>query len=99
MNPFDDITFNTYDYPIGGKMVVGKLIIDEYQFAMGFSDNETRQLAKLKLTQQLANYILENKLIEFTHINNTDGTKTIAVRAYLAPDDNIKILRTARKLD
>ena len=97
----DDIaSFNTYDYPIGGKLVVGRVIISE-QYKQLIEDGNTEAKLKVKsdLIHQMATYMLENNLVEFTHYDNpSDFTRSIAVRAYLAPDAQIKILRMANKI-
>ena len=91
--------FSTYDYVIGGKMVVGSAeLTAEYSNLMQ-SDYESRQQIKQYLIQQMAQYILENNLVEFTQLDDPiTFTKRIKVRAYLAPNDQVKILRVANKL-
>jgi hypothetical protein len=43
--------------------------------------------------------MIENKLVEFTQSDSmVDGSKRIAIRAYLAPDEQVKILRVANKI-
>ena len=94
------IDFNTYDYPIGGKMVVGKAVISENYAAMiRHGDADAKLEVKQNLINQLTKYMLENNLVEFTSWDEPVlGTKHVAVRAYLAPDEQIKILRVARKI-
>ena len=90
--------FQTYDYTIGGKLVVGRAVIDEsYQHLM-LSDAESRQRVKEKLISDMAQYMLENNLVEFMQQKNVDMTTTVVVRAYLAPNNEIKILRLANKI-
>ena len=98
----DDVPldFNTYDYPIGGKMVVGKATISEnYSAMIRHGDADAKLAVKQNLIIQLTEYMLENNLVEFTSWDEPVlGTKHVAVRAYLAPDDQIKILRVANKI-
>lgn len=90
--------FKTYDYTIGGKLVVGRAVIDEsYQHLM-LSDQESRQKVKEKLVTDMAHYMLENNLVEFMQQKNVDMTTTVVVRAYIAPDAQVKILRLANKV-
>ena len=91
--------FETHDYIIGGKMVVGKTVLtDEYQVLMN-TDNEARLRVKKELIHQMAEFMLENNLVEFTHYKDPVLFHThIAVRAYLAPNDQVKILRLANKV-
>jgi hypothetical protein len=64
------------------------------------SDYESRQQIKQQLIQQMAQYILENNLVEFTQLDDPiTGAKRIKVRAYLAPNDQVKILRLAKRVD
>lgn len=90
--------FKTYDYTIGGKLVVGRAVIDPTYEQLMLGDKEARQQVKEKLISDLAQYMLENNLVEFMQQKNVDMTTTVVVRAYLAPDDQIKILRLANKV-
>lgn len=102
MSPYqqDVLTFNTYDYPIGGKMVVGRSVMSENYVAMiKGNDDDAKMEVKRDLINQLTKYMLENNLVEFTsHQDHVTGNTMVAVRAYLAPDDQIKILRVANKI-
>ena len=95
-----DLTFTTYDYTIGGKMVVGKAEITE-DFKLMLEDGDATAISHLKekLTRDLVHHMLENKLVEFTSWDEpTLGKKHVAIRAYLAPDAQVKILRLANKI-
>ena len=94
----NDVDFTTYDYIIGGKLVVGKVTMDDSYFAM-LNDVDAKQHVKDKLAKDLATYMLENNLLEFTQFQDPiSSTKTIMVRAYVAPNDQVKILRLANKI-
>jgi hypothetical protein len=95
-----DPTFTSWDYAIGGKMVVGRATMSD-QFRMMMEDGDATAImqVKEKLTRDLVQFILENKLVEFTHHDNpTTMDKQIAIRAYLAPNDQVKILRLSKQL-
>jgi hypothetical protein len=98
--PFGEVDFQTYDYLIGGKLVVGKAVMtDSYVQMVNGLDHEARMQLKYKLANEMATYMVENNLVEFTQQDNPyDQTKTIMARAYLAPDDQVKILRLANKI-
>ena len=97
--PFGDVDFQTYDYLIGGKMVVGKATMDDSFATMLMSDQDARENLKKKLISDMAQYILENNLVEFTQQDDPlSMNKTVYVRAYLAPNDQVKILRLANKI-
>lgn len=91
--------FTTHDYAIGGKMVVGRAVLDESYSQLMNTDYEARLEVKKKLIHDMAQYILENNLVEFTQIDDPiTFRKQIAVRAYLAPNDQVRILRVANKI-
>lgn len=91
--------FTTYDYVIGGKLIVGRASMDESFAEILGRDVDAAKHIKQKLVQDLATYMLENQLVEFTQYTDPSTyAKTIAVRAYLAPNDQVKILRLANKI-
>lgn len=91
--------FTTHDYTIGGKMVVGKTILDDSYSELMKTDIDVRDRVKKELIMQMAKFMLENKLVEFTQMDDPiTFRKHIAVRAYLAPNDQVKILRLANKI-
>ena len=93
-----DPTFTSYDYAIGGKMVVGSCTMTEMEAQSWMVDS--KEELKRKLLYQMLDYILENKLAEFTMVeDHARATRTYRVRAYLAPNDQVKILRVAYKID
>ena len=95
----DDAIFTTHDYIIGGKLVVGKATFDHVFGQQMNTDAEFRHVIKTRLVQQLATYMLENNLVEFMQQDDpVTLSKTVAVRAYIAPNDQVKILRLANKV-
>lgn len=99
MNPLGDTDFTTHDYIIGGKLVVGKAIMDESFAVLMKTDLEARMELKKKLIHDMATYMLENDLVEFTQMKDPLTFKTaVMVRAYLAPNEQVKILRLANKI-
>jgi hypothetical protein len=92
--------FQTYDYAIGGKMVIGRARMTEhFRMMLENGDEETKKLLKSDLIHQMAEYILENNLVEFTYQDDPiTMDRMVAVRAFLAPNDQIKILRVANKI-
>jgi hypothetical protein len=95
-----EVKFDSHDYAIGGKMVVGKAqMSDTFRMLLEDGDAEAKQAVKSNLIHQMAQFILENNLVEFTYYDNpVDQSRHVAVRAYLAPNDQIKILRVANKI-
>ena len=101
---FSEPKFETHDYIIGGKLVVGRAVMEEsYVELLQGGDQEARNNVKRQLIMQMAEYMLENNLVEFTQMqshNPATYEKEVAVmvRAYLAPSDQVKILRLANKI-
>lgn len=97
--PFGEVDFQTYDYVIGGKLVVGRATMEESFSQLMMSDADARLQVKKKLIMDMAEYMLENNLVEFTQQDDLlTFRKHIAVRAYLAPNDQVKVLRLANKI-
>jgi hypothetical protein len=95
----NDPIFTSHDYIIGGKMVVGRVNMDQTFAEIVGKDIDAKKRLKEKLVHDMATYMLENNLVEFTQQDDPiTFTKTIAVRAYLAPNDQVKILRLANKI-
>ena len=92
--------FDTYDYAIGGKLVTGSVTIsDRYDSLLIHGDKLAADEIKQNLIRQMADYMLENSLVEFTHYTDPIRfQKTIKIRAYLAKDSDVKILRVYKKL-
>ena len=92
--------FQSYDYTIGGKMVVGRAeMTPDFHMMIRDGDNIAIMQVKEKLTRDLVSFMLENKLVEFTQYNDPITQRSqLAVRAYLAPSDQVKILRLANKV-
>jgi len=97
---YGDVDFQNYDYIIGGKLVVAKAVLsDSYVQMVNGLDQEARLQLKYKLATDMATYMVENNLVEFTHQDNPYTLdKTVMVRAYLAPSEQVKILRLANKI-
>jgi hypothetical protein len=95
-----DPLFETYDYAIGGKMVKGTAIMsEEFRMMIEDGDDEAKHKLKSDLIHQMATYMLENNLVEFTHMDDPITFKRhVLVRAYLAPNDQVRILRLANKI-
>ena len=95
-----DAMFQSYDYAIGGKMVVGRAEMDEaFREMMDNGDKTAILQVKEKLTRDLVIYMLENKLVEFTHHDDPiTFHRQLAIRAYLAPSDQVRILRLSKSI-
>lgn len=83
-------TVDIEKYAIGGQMITVAMSI---QYLAAITDNHVKQ----ELAVKLAYAMIENKLIEFTRQEDpyTDEIKFRA-RAYVAPDTQVRILRTIK---
>lgn len=84
------------DYPIGGKMVTASFDLDTQTVLQMKADE--REYVRENLAKRLADAIMANKLCEFTQIADpmTMTTKVI-IRAYCAPDAQVKLLRSIER--
>ena len=92
--------FETHEYAIGGKMVIGRAEMDD-SFRMMIEDGDATAIMQIKekLTRDLVNHILQNKLVEFTHHDDPKTMRRqLAIRAYLAPSDQVRILRLSKPI-
>ena len=81
-------------------MVVGRAEMTE-DFRMMIEDGDATAIMQIKekLTRDLVHFILENKLVEFTHHDDPiTMRRQMAIRAYLAPNDQVKILRLSKQI-
>ena len=93
--PWGEPVIEYKDYAIGGKMVKVSVTVSEDVMVNRFNDENARQVLRHKLCEELASAILNQKLVEINSMKNpSDFSTTIVARAYLAPDGQVKLLRT-----
>lgn len=95
-----DPIFEIYEHPIGGKMVVGRAEMSE-SFRQMIEDGDKTAImeVKEKLATDMVLHMIENKLVEFTHRDDPiTMRRQLLIRAFLAPSDQVKILRLAKQL-
>ena len=96
--PWEEPFIDYKDYAIGGKMVTASVVVSEDVMVNQFSDAKAREFMRQKLCEDLAAAMLAKGLVEINQAKNPYGFSTkIVARAYLAPDDQIKLLRTLIK--
>lgn len=82
------------EFAIGGKLV---RVFEQLSVASAHffeTDEAFRDELKRKLVQSLVEYIIENRLVECTAMHRPDTQMTqVMARMYLAPNDQIKLLR------
>lgn len=94
--PWDEPDIKYTDYAIGGKLVSVSVRVAEDVMVNRFNDEQARQVMRQKLCEDLASAMLAKGLVEINQQKNVDYTTTIVARAYVAPDDQVKLLRTVR---
>lgn len=93
-DPFD-ITFNVTDIAIGGKLLQASMEIDVLDQVSFKTDDDYKRAIKHKIAADLARAMIESNLIEFTYMPQPAiGRDTIYARCYLAPNEQVKLLRT-----
>ncbi len=91
----EEFTFNTKDYPIGGKLVGTSLDITFADVDRFLTDEDFKDAIKVKMATALVKFMIENKLIEFTKIQEpTTASFRLHARCYVTSDDQVRILRT-----
>jgi hypothetical protein len=94
IDPYSDFNFTYKDVAIGGKLVQGTILIPEHKMVDVRSDHEMKQYLRSSMAQQMSEYMISNGLVEFTQMQNPINFVTIVkARCYLAPNDQVKILR------
>jgi hypothetical protein len=93
--PWDEPIIDYRDYAIGGKMVTVSVTVSEDVMVNQFSDPKAREFMRHKLCEDLAAAILSKGIVEINQAKNPyDFSTKIVARAYLAPDDQVKLIRT-----
>lgn len=93
----EEVAFNMQEYAIGGRMIMVTLEVDEVE-QMGMDNEQWRAQIRQKLANQLALAMLDQNLMETTSYRDTfTNRQTIAARCYLAPHDQVKILRVHKR--
>lgn len=96
MNFQHEIEIDTSDFAIGGKLIRGSIVIpiDTLENTNFRTDEELKEQIRKDLAYRLAEQILQNKLCEITQRDDpVTLSKHIMMRCYLAPNDQVKILR------
>lgn len=92
-----DIKINTYDYPIEGKMLVATCHYSELTTIM---TDSVKDEIRSRLIHQIADAILQKGFAEFTQSKDPQSYATIVrARCFLAPREQVKILRSVCKVE
>jgi hypothetical protein len=90
--------FDIKEFAIQGKLVKLSATLSELERMKFFSDKQFIEHIKTDLALKLADFIVTNKLIEFVYNQNPyDFSTRVDCRCYIAPNDQVKILRIYEK--
>lgn len=94
---FDDEPHWEYiDYPIQGQMLQGRFAIPDYD-SMMMKESDFRNEVKRRVTAEMVDQIMRHKLAEWTQFRDPiSGSTVVMVRAYLAKDRDVHVLRTLK---
>lgn len=86
------------EFAIGGKLVAVAINISEEEVMVNWDDATWKEHIRQKIVSSLVDRMLKDKFVEITSTDNpvTNG-KMIYARCYLAPKEQVKILRTLKK--
>jgi hypothetical protein len=83
------------EHAIGGKLISARVYLPTDTFSRISGDDAVRQVMREKLTTALAQGMLDKQLIEInSYYDPASDNNVIVAHAYVAPNGDIKILRT-----
>jgi hypothetical protein len=89
-----DIDVKYKDYAIGGKLITAHVTVEEQVYANELSDHAAKVAMRRALVEEIVSAMLNNRLVQIMQQKDPlTGTVTIAARAYVAPDETVKLLR------
>jgi len=90
-----DTSFGPVEDFIQGEMVTSQVVVKDSEVVQMMIDPDNfKQEMKIKLALEIAEKLLENKLVEFTKQENLNTNEiTFRARAYLVKDDKVRTLR------
>lgn len=100
MNYLDDgdIKFDYEDIAIGGKLLSVTFSIPEFKYQQMKDDFEWRKYVRKQLTDLLVEKILDSKYVNIsTQLDNVGLNQLVHARVYLAPDEQVKLIRRVAK--
>jgi hypothetical protein len=94
-HPILGVNSFSLDETVRGEMITVQKVIDVHESQlMKLNEDEFNRQVKRELTIQLAEHILKNNFVEFTKQQNMNTSEvTYRARAYLTPDDRVRMLR------
>jgi hypothetical protein len=98
LKPYDwkNEPIDFHDYVIKGEMIIASMIMKSFH-TFDMSDSERKAHIKETLAKELAHYILENKMVEFTQIKDPSDDITVKARCFLVPSSEVQLIREILK--
>ena len=97
-SPFDDLNVVEFSYteiPIGGKLIQLSIRLTDYDVVQATTQDEYKDYIRITMAKKIAEYMITQGFIEFTQKKDpTTFDVLVNARCYLAPSDQVKILRT-----
>lgn len=90
MIDWDKLKVESQNIPIEGELLMVRIELphDQWQQLLG------TDVIKQQILSKMCEQILQSKLCEFTHMRHAEfDTVQINARVYLAPDDQVRLLR------
>ena len=85
---------NVQEFAIGGQLVTITYNLNDIDSQSFLHDDDYKKYIKKQMAEFMATFILENNLAEYTSFNDPISfDKIVNMRCYLAPNDQVKILR------
>ena len=82
------------EFAIGGQLVTISYNLNDIDSQSFLYDDDYKKYIKKQMAEFMATFILENNLAEYTSFNDPISLdKIVNMRCYLAPHDQVKILR------
>lgn len=83
------------EHAIGGKLISARVYLPTDTFSRISGDDVMRQVMREKITAALAQGMLDKKLVEInSYFDPASDSNVIVAHAYVAPNGDVKILRT-----
>lgn len=92
------ITVEYKDITMQGKLIIASCMMAETDYQQIKYIEEVKNRLRFDLAEQIARGMIDNRLVETTSITDIhSGDRIIRARCYLAPDSDVRLLRTVMK--
>jgi phosphoribosylformylglycinamidine (FGAM) synthase PurS component len=99
-DPYGQLTLGNISLPlpeghVQGEMILAEMNVSDFELTkMNLDHDSFKNEVKKQLANKIAEQLLNNKLIEFTKIEDIHtGNTKFKARAFLAPDDKVREIR------